>query len=118
MGNTGRLFFFRPLNGVPTIPDLIEAESFSGEWHFVIPKQRGRLHVQWQHAKDSESDAVSHVQLTLTARGPIDKDQGSNDNSAVISGLDLGRATVVRSFRHLMTVDANSEWKLKNASSS
>jgi len=35
--------FFRPLGGVPTIEGLIQGESFVGEWHFIIPEQRGRL---------------------------------------------------------------------------
>ena len=42
---TGGLRDLRPLGGVPTIDRLIEGESFGGEWHFIIPGQRGRLHV-------------------------------------------------------------------------
>ncbi|MEX2214394.1 MAG: TIGR04255 family protein, partial [Phycisphaeraceae bacterium] len=43
--------FFKPLAGLPTIPDLVEGESFGGTWHFVIPQNRGRLHIEWKHAK-------------------------------------------------------------------
>ena len=38
--------FFKPLNGIPSIENLVEAETFNGEWHFVIPGQKGRLHVR------------------------------------------------------------------------
>ncbi len=105
--------FFRPLNGMPSIEGLIEAESFSGEWHFVIPDRRGRLHIHWQHAKDTENDDTSHIQLNLTARGPLP--EGPDALSRVMSGVDLGRRTVVSSFSHLMNSTANLEWKLRNA---
>jgi uncharacterized protein (TIGR04255 family) len=106
--------FFRPLNPMPSIESVIEPESFTGEWHFVIPEQRGRLHIHWQHARETESDEDSYVLLTLTARGPIGNETGFN--SSVLAGIDLGRATIVRSFRYLMSESANIEWKLKNAS--
>ena len=106
--------FFSPLNGMPSLEGVIEPESFTGEWHFVIPEQRGRLHIHWQHARETESDEDSQVLLTLTARGPIGNETGFN--SSVLAGIDLGRETIVRSFRHLMSDPANTEWKLKNAS--
>ena len=37
--------FFRPLNGMPSIDGVIEPKSFTDEWHFVVPEQRGRLHI-------------------------------------------------------------------------
>src|SRR5260370_24827746 len=43
--------FFRPLGAVPTIKEVVQGESFGGEWHFVIPDQREPLHVAWRHAK-------------------------------------------------------------------
>lgn len=107
--------FFRPLHGVPTIEGLIQAESFAGEWHFVIPEQRGRLHVHWQHAKDTEANEASYVLMTFTARGSIGKGSETSHNSSVLAGIDLGRETIVRSFRHLMSDSANREWELKNA---
>jgi len=104
--------FFRPLNGMPTIEGLIEAESFSGEWHFVIPDKRGRLHIHWQHAKNTETEETSHIQLNLTARGPIP--EGPDSFSSVMASVELGHHTIVNSFCSLMTDTANSEWKLKN----
>jgi len=107
--------FFKPLNPVPSIKGLIEAESFSGEWHFVIPEQRGRLHIQWQHAKETESDVNEHVQLRLTARGPIES--GENLAESLYEGLDLGHLTIVQSFRNLMSDTANKEWNLNDVPS-
>jgi len=107
--------FFQPLNAMPSIEGLIEAESFSGEWHFVIPDRRGRLHIHWQHAKDSETDETSHIQLNLTARGPLP--EGSDSFANVMAGIDLGHCTIVSSFCYLMSDNANSEWKLKNVPS-
>jgi uncharacterized protein (TIGR04255 family) len=105
--------FFRPLNGVPTVGNLVEGESFSGEWHFLIPGQRGRLHIQWQHglAPATPPERQETVWLTLTARGPI----GDADNrmQSVGGGLDLGHHTIVNSFRALMSDEANSFWGLK-----
>lgn len=101
--------FFRPLGPVPTIDGLVQGESFDGEWHFVIPEQRGRLHVQWQHAKKKEEIVV----LTLTARGP--PPESVADLPSIIAGLNLGRNTIVRSFRELMSDAANAYWGLKNA---
>jgi uncharacterized protein (TIGR04255 family) len=105
--------FFRPLGGVPTIANLVDGESFSGEWHFLIPDQRGRLHVQWRHGR-APAELPEHqetIWLTLTARGPL----GNADDrmQTVVSGLDLGHQTIVNSFRALMSDEANAYWGLK-----
>src|SRR5690606_2055154 len=44
--------FFRLLAGMPTIANALEGESFSGQWHFVIPPRQGRLHIDWQHGRE------------------------------------------------------------------
>ena len=108
--------FFKPLNVVPTIDGLIEAESFSGQWHFVIPDQRGRLHANWQHSKRSDTDESEFIRLTLTARGPING--GDHAEESILSGVDLGRETIVLTFRHLMNDLANKEWKLRDVPNS
>lgn len=105
--------FFKPLNGMPSIEGVVEAESFSGEWHFVIPDKQGRLHIHWQHAREADADEASHVRLTLTARGPLRDDVPEVE--ALFSGLDLGRSTIVNSFKHLMNETANREWRLRDA---
>ncbi|MEQ9410945.1 MAG: TIGR04255 family protein [Fuerstiella sp.] len=102
--------FFQPLNAVPSIEGLIEAESFGGEWHFVIPEERGRLHVNWQHTKQDDPENSELVRLGLTARGPVD----GNDKTSVLTGIDLGHKTIVCAFSKLMSDEANSKWGLNN----
>jgi hypothetical protein len=107
--------FFSPLRCVPTIDGIVEGEEFTGEWHFVIPDKRGRLHIQWQHALSAMPDEPEReiIQLTLTARGPLEP--RANDTQPVLNGLDLGRETIVRAFAHLMSNEANKHWGLINA---
>lgn len=107
--------FFLPLHGVPTVEHVAQRESFSGAWHFLIPDERGRLHVQWQHTVKSEPEQQEMIVLTLTARGPIDK--GEDVLKGIRDGLDLGHKTIVRSFEKLMSDDANRYWGLKHAAS-
>lgn len=109
--------FFRSLQTDSTaMNSLVQFESFGGEWHYIIPPQKGRLHVQWRHGRRSgspESPEQEVVILTLTARGPIDR--GSDAETIPLSGLDLGHEVIVKSFRMLMSEDANKHWGLKNA---
>jgi uncharacterized protein (TIGR04255 family) len=108
--------FFEPLRGVPTIEEVVKGEDFTGEWHFVMPNQRGRLHIEWQHVLRAVPDEPEHemIQLTLTARGPLEAATG--DSQRIFDGLDLGRETIVRTFAKLMTREANRQWGLKDAS--
>ena len=103
--------FFKPINSIPTIDGLIEAESFSGEWHFVIPEERGRLHVNWQHATQDDAEDSQYIRLAFTARGPVADD----NDTAVMTGINLGHETIVCAFHKLMSDKANTEWKLNNA---
>lgn len=106
--------FLRPLGAVPTVDGLVQGESFAGGWHFVIPDRRGRLHVQWQHGLRPEPEGQEVIVLTLTARGPLGETE--DKLQAVLDGLDLGRETIVRSFKEFMTGAANKYWGLKHAS--
>lgn len=107
--------FFRLLGPLPTIENLVQGENFTGEWHFRIPNERGRLHVTWQLAKkaDAEQQDGEFVRLSLTARGPVNRQ--AEDLHAVHEGLELGRGTIVRSFKNFMSDDANQYWGLKHA---
>lgn len=106
--------FFRPLGAVPTVEGLVQGESFAGAWHFVIPEQRGRLHVEWQHGRKSGPEEQEIVVLTLTARGPVA--ESDDPIQAILDGIDLGRRTIVRSFASLMSKAANDHWGLRHAS--
>ena len=105
--------FFRPLAAVPSVKVMVEGESFSGGWSFIIPENRGRLHVQWQHGKGAEREEQEIIVLNLTARGPVS--ESGNRAQAILEGVDLGRATIVNSFSMLMTDEANRYWGLKHA---
>lgn len=102
--------FFRPLCSASTHTP-VTLESFGGEWHYVIPEKRGRLHVALQHG---EKDGLAIIVLTLTARGPLPE---KANRECVLESLDFGRGIIVRSFEKLMTDEANTYWGLKNASS-
>jgi uncharacterized protein (TIGR04255 family) len=108
--------FFSPLRCVPTVEGVVQGEDFTGEWHFVIPGQRGRLHIEWQHALRAMPDEPERevIQLTLTARGPLESSAGNS--ASIMDGLDLGRETIVRAFASLMSSEANDQWGLRNAS--
>jgi uncharacterized protein (TIGR04255 family) len=97
--------FFRPLQ---TRDGSISAalEIFSGEWQYVIPPQRGRLHVRWRHGEGKDQQEL--VELNLTARGPCNASSLSFD--PILEGLDLGHETIVRSFRELTSTAANDYW--------
>ena len=107
--------FFEPLRSVPMIDNVIQPESFSGEWHFVIPPEAGRLHIAWQHAMQPATDREDReiIQLTMTARGPISSENDPQQN--LLAGLNRGHETIVRSFERLMSTDANRYWGLQNA---
>jgi uncharacterized protein (TIGR04255 family) len=105
--------FFRPLGAVPTIKGVVQGESFGGEWHFVIPGQRGRLHVGWQHGK-LEPPKNEIIILNLTARGPL-AGTGKPVEEVIFEGIDLGHETIVWSFKEMMTSEANKYWGLKHA---
>ena len=101
------------IGNIPTYPDLIEAENFRGDWHFVIPNQRGRLHIEWKHARRSVSDRQEIVVLNLTARGPL-KPEGAGVDEILI-GIDLGRKTIVQTFVRIMSDEANAFWGIDHA---
>lgn len=103
--------FFRSLNPLPPEEDLLHLESFGGEWHFVIPENRGRLHVKWSHTYSSDKKQL--IVLNLTARGAV----SSTDTVDLIDGLDLGRQQIVDSFQRLMSPSANQDWGLENGNS-
>jgi uncharacterized protein (TIGR04255 family) len=105
---------FFQLLGSKTSASMVRAESFHGEWHLLIPEQRGRLHIQWQHAKKSPTDvnADDFIRLVFTARGPLE--QSEDSFAAVVAGLNLGRDVIVTSFRDFASKEANDYWGLKN----
>lgn len=105
--------FCRLIGELPAHKDLIEPEDFRADWRFTIPNQRGRLHVQWQHAQRSSPDTQEIVVLNLTARGPLGPEGIGVDD--VLSGIDLGRQTIVQTFPRIMSDKANAFWGINHA---
>jgi uncharacterized protein (TIGR04255 family) len=100
--------------------DIGDFESFEGEWQYVLPSKRGRLHVNLKHGKlkqgklgkKKESDQDQEVLIfTLTARGPVGKD--SFDLS---QGLELGRNAIVRAFFEMTSESAHEYWGVRHGS--
>lgn len=108
--------FFALLGSFSDIEGTARSEDFKGDWSFQIPEESGRLHISWRIANKidaTKSDSDSEfIRLTLTARGGIDETQGLQES--IGEGLDLGRATVVKSFYKLMSNEANKYWGCKN----
>lgn len=103
--------FFKLLGSIPASSILIR-EDFQGTWRFAIPENRGRLHVEWQHAKKSPKDNTEFIRLVFTARGPMDL--ADDMLGAVLDGLDLGRKTIVATFKNFASDEANNYWGLKH----
>ncbi len=109
--------FFRLLRPKQADMGFLEQEGFTGDWRFVIPEKRGRLHVEWRQGtkKIEGEDEQSIIRLTFTARGPML--EGADQFDAVLAGLDLGRDTIVRSFQEFMSAEASKVWGLQNVDS-
>ena len=102
--------FFQPFGPVSQVPGTTRLESRSGNWHFVIGENAGRLHISWQHGR--KDDGQEMIVLNLTARGPLPG--SATDFNGVLSGLDLGHVAIVRSFAALIP-DADKYWGQKHA---
>ena len=103
--------FFK-LMGSCNAASIVSPENFQGAWRFVIPENRGRLHVEWQHAKKSPTDAAEFIRLVFTARGPVS--HGEDTIASIVHGLNLGREVIVTSFRDFAKDEANEYWGLKH----
>lgn len=95
--------------GVPMINanNDVRLESISAAWHFEIPPRLGRLHVDLRHANVSAGQQQEILRLTLTARGPTDAQVTWG------SGLDLGRRTIVMTFKGITARAAHEYWELQ-----
>jgi len=100
----GGLFPTLPMQAART--SAASLESFSGQWHFMIAPERGRLHVEIRHGRQQSDEPSELLIMTLTARGPV-----STDGLDLNQGLDLGRETIVRAFADLTSEKAHKQWK-------
>jgi hypothetical protein len=80
--------------------------TFTGEWYFEIPGQKGRVQVNVEKAVANQSQEIVLL-MRLTARGEI-SDSGAADWSA---GLDIGARSITRIFYDLASPEARKEWE-------
>jgi uncharacterized protein (TIGR04255 family) len=80
-------------------------ESFNNEWHFVLPSNRGRLHVAASHGRVSP-EGPEVLMLTLTARGPVDFTKGLS----LSTGLELGHEAIVTTFASMTSPKSHQHW--------
>lgn len=90
--------------GLPTGTSAGDLESLQAEWHYRLPEQRGRLHVDLQHVVGEEQELL---RLAITARGPITEP----GEPALADGIDFGRAAVVRGFADVTSDKSQAMWK-------
>jgi hypothetical protein len=93
----------------------LRLEGFGGEWHYEIPPQLGRLHVQAQHGRLATPDVQEVLTLTLTARGPAGS--GGKQSLDLDAGLNRGHAAVVQAFKALTSKGAHEYWGLTHDNS-
>lgn len=99
---------FESLPGLAVAPRGTRLEGFGGHWHFEIEPQRGRLHVELEHACVGDNDREEALVMKLTARGPIAKD--AEPEVAIDEGLNLGHDVIVTSFVDLTSRRAQDYW--------
>jgi uncharacterized protein (TIGR04255 family) len=87
----------------------LEPEDLGAEWHLVIPDRRGRLHVGLRHGKVLNGDGPEVMVFNMTARGPVNVDQGMD----WAEGLDLGHSAIVTSFASMVSPTALKHWGAK-----
>lgn len=84
----------------------ISAQTLSSDWRFGLSENRGSLYVGLRHAKVPPS-TDDLMQLTLTARGPIDISKGWT----LDDGLLIGHESIVRSFAAMTSGEAHKLWQ-------
>ncbi len=87
---------------------LPTSESVVLHANYVLPNQRGRLHIEAGQAIRSD-DAQECLQLKLTVRGR----PASNSLPDLMDWFDLGREWVVRGFTDFTSAPMHKLWKRK-----
>lgn len=85
---------------------LPRPEMISVTMNYVMPEERGRLHVTLE-PKIRRRDRKVVLQLSLLARGK----PASSDLRDVLDWFDLGREWIVRGFAELTTKSMHTRWE-------
>jgi uncharacterized protein (TIGR04255 family) len=108
--NSANSWTFNKLLGSVSLSEC-ELESFSGEWHWALAEQKGRLHLDWKHARtepdtmNSELDEI--VRLNFTARGP------ASDEQSLLEGVRVGHKAIVNTFAETSSDAARKHWQFE-----
>jgi uncharacterized protein (TIGR04255 family) len=89
---------------------LVRLEGITGEWHFEITPQRGRVHVSGQHVKRIET-GEEFLQVQLVSRGPIEQEASDR---GIAAGIELGHRALVQTFVSLSSDAAHECWGIKD----
>lgn len=96
--------FFKLMPESPRLAELIP----SANWQFQSPDIRAGLSIDWNVKSSPENSDESAIWLRLTACG----DAGP-EPSALLDGMDAGRAAIVQTFSDLLSPSANAYWGLR-----
>lgn len=82
------------------------AEAIECSYHFTLPGNRCRLHVDMHHGFTApEADATEVLAMQLTARGPV-----VGGDFGLAAGLNLGHETIVSNFANITGSQAHARW--------
>ncbi len=87
----------------------IRFTTYSGEWHFEIQPEKGRVHVRVAKMVMNQS-ATPTLYLSLLARGEI----GPKGSADLRTGMETGHSACMRLFFELTSSEAHAEWGLKS----
>lgn len=97
---------------LPTQLPTATLEGLSADWRYALEGDRGRLHIQLQHAwRDTKKEPGRQELLIfkLTARGPMPEAEGAD--LGLGSGLDVGRNVIVTTFKEVASIEARQYWE-------
>lgn len=85
-------------------------ESLSLDWHIALDDDRGRLHIDLNHAlaidnSEQNAEPMEILNLQLTARGGV----GEGDDT-IEAGLELGHLAIVQNFAAITSEEAQVRW--------
>lgn len=105
-------WFVTPAVGVltPSLASLRQkADGFQGDWRLIIGDNLGRLHISLKHVKIVSEQSSEALALQLTARGPLNAEEGID----LYRGFDIGHCSIVESFRAMTSKSAHASWKIQ-----
>lgn len=90
-------------------PKGLKFEGLGGSWHFELEPRLGRLHISLQLGKRTEEPEGEVIRLDLTARGPMEEEEGLD----LDRGLNLGHEMIVETFVAITSEEAHRHWSRK-----